>query len=631
MPADAQMPADASAETGPAGGLLPLDPSAVDPVAAIAACALFGVLDSAALAEVARAFEWGVIHGGTNLMCEGDPGDSLYVVVTGKLKVVVRDPAGGERAVAEVGRGGNVGEMSLLTGAPRSATVRAVRDTVVGRLSRVRFEELLRAYPDAVLTLTRMLATWLTESNRTAASEEVPATLALVGARDIPLQTVARQLHAALQSIGPTRLLDASEVERVLGPGAADATEDSSHHGRVSQWLYEQEARHQHILYVADPERSAWSLRCLRQADRVVTVVSTMPGAARPHGYEPARLADSKELLLVLHPTDAASPSETARFTPERFDGHHHVRHDNRADYARLARHLTGRAVGLVLGGGGARGFAHIGAIAALRETGVPIDAVGGASMGAVIAALCALELPDDEIVRRSRLWGRYRPHSDYTAPFVALLSGRRGRAMLREMFGDTCMEDLWLPYFAVSADITSAREVIHRHGRLAHWLSATIAIPGIVPPLAGEGDQLLVDGGVLNNVPVDVMRRQTGGPTVAVDVSARDDFSLADWKGVVPGATDVLRDRILPGGRRKPYPSLFYVLARASTLGSAVRTEEARAAADLYLEPPVEGFELFGWAGLDRLVAVGYEYTITQLASWDGATRRSMTESVDQ
>jgi predicted acylesterase/phospholipase RssA/CRP-like cAMP-binding protein len=603
-----------------------VDASVVDPVAAIGACELFAVLEPQALAEVARAFEWGLVHGGTDLMRQGDPGDSLYVVVNGKLKVLVRDAAGVERKVSEVIRGGNVGEMSLLTGEPRSATVRAVRDTVVGVLSRERFQHLLRAYPDAVLTLTRMLATWLTASNRTDDREEAPATLALVGGPGVPLADVARDLLAALSALGPTRLLDAAEVERELGAGSADASTESADHGRLSQWLFEQELRHTYVLYVADASRESWSRRCMRQADRVVNVVSCLPGAPAGAPREPARLADAREVLLVVQPPDARRPSGTARFKPERFDGHFHVRLASGDDFARLARHLTGRAVGLVLGGGGARGFAHIGAIAALRDAGVPIDAVGGASMGAVIAGLCAQQLPTRDLVRLSRLWERYRPHSDYTAPFVALLSGRRGRAMLREMFGDLCMEDLWLPYFALSADLTSAEQVIHRQGRLAHWLPATIAIPGIVPPLA-HGEQLLVDGGVLNNVPVDVMSAMTGGPVIAVDVSARATFSMDAWGGAVPAAAEVMRDRFLPGGQRRAYPSLFYVLARSSSLGSALRVVEAREAAALYLEPPVEAFDLFGWADIDRLVKAGYDYTAARLAEMDSLPRLATTQ----
>ncbi len=176
---------------------------------------------------------------------------------------------------------------------------------------------------------------------------------------------------------------------------------------------------------------------------------------------------------------------------------HHHLR--GPADYDRVVRLLTGRAVGLVLSGGGARGFAHLGVVRALREHGVPIDLVGGTSMGAILAAGVASEWSHEELVRRfKRCFVDTNPLSDYTLPLVSLVSGRKVSTLLRSELGDIDIEDLPLPYFCVSSNLTTGRMSVHQQGTLWRWLRASVAIPGVLPPVF-QGGEVFVDGGAMN------------------------------------------------------------------------------------------------------------------------------------
>jgi NTE family protein len=287
---------------------------------------------------------------------------------------------------------------------------------------------------------------------------------------------------------------------------------------------------------------------------------------------------------------------------------HHHVR--NTADVGRLARLLTGRGVGLVLAGGGARGFAHIGALKALREARVPIDAVGGASMGAILGAGVAREWPHEELVERiRRTFVDTNPLSDYTLPLMSLVSGRKVTRLLRQEFGEIGIEDLPLPFYCVSSNLTTGRLAIHRTGSLWRWLRASVAIPGVLPPIFHNGE-VHVDGGAMNNLPVDVMREVGRGPVIGVDVGADRAFT-ADFDDVdVPGlwkAMSWFRSK-------KKRVNIFQILLRAGMVNSAAATLAHRDQTDLLLTPPLESIDMLNWKAFERAIEMGYRYTLGRL-----------------
>lgn len=582
---------------------------------------LFGDLEAEALEEVAREIEWVLVEGGEDVCRQGEPGDSLFLVASGKLRVLVEDGEGNERVVRELGRGENAGEMSLLTGAPRSATVRAVRDSILARLTDERFERILLEHPAAAVALTRMLARWLGRSNERRRWPGHPVTMALRAASpEVPLARFGERLADALGRLGPTLHLRAEEVDEALHPGAADEEEGAPGYRRVTGWLYDLEARYRFVLYEASARRPAWTRRCARQADRLLTVVWGPGDPADATWEDPPRGSGALTNLVLLHPADTNRPSGTRRWSPATYDAHHHVRMGVRTDFERLSRHLTGRAVGLVLGGGGARGFAHVGVVRAMTEAGLPVDRIGGTSMGALMAAMVAMGQDYDTIVRTCRdTFPRIQPDKDYTLPLVSLLAGGRGERLCRELFGDVEVEDLWIPYFCCSANLTRSELVVHRGGPLARRVQASVSIPGIVPPVVSEAGDLLVDGGVLSNVPAEVMLQGEGGPVVAVDVSQKEDLSLDAWGGSLPTWRAVLAGLVRPSRPSRPHPNIFHILVRSSTLNSVRQAQRVREEVDLYLEPPVAGFELFQWDGVEEIAEVGYRYALERIRAWDG------------
>ena len=585
----------------------------------LASVPLFRELPEPELDELAAHLDWMLAPGGHIVWRQGDEGDGLYLVASGRLAVVRELPDGEDLVLGQVGRGESFGEVSVLTGAPRSATVRALRDTVLARLSRAGLDLLLDTHPKIILALTRRMAAWLAPSPRIETCRGCVA-VAISGVHEgIPLPEIARRLLDALSALGPTLHLASRDLDERFGPGAASSPDGSAGHGRLAAWVDEQEAHHAFLLYEADSYPTAWTRRCLRQADRVLVVADAgdEPGLGALGGELLRFEGRPREELVLLHDNGddrRRRPKDTARWLALRpFARHHHLRPARPADFGRLARFLNGTAVGLVLGGGGARGFAHIGVMRALDEAGVPIDRVGGASMGAVMAALYARGFDWKDMVRLNRWgWVKYQPHKLYTLPLISLLSTRKAERMLEMMFNDDRIEDLWLSFFCVSTNLTRAELNIHRQGSLRHWVSASMRIPGVVPPVVENGD-LLVDGGVLDNLPIGVMRRLGDGPVIAVDASATIDVRADPSYREAPSPWQLLLNRWRRTAR--PFPNIVQLIHRSAVLASDVYAKQAKHEVELYLDLPMDRFDMFDVEPLDEIVEAGYQYAREQLA----------------
>jgi predicted acylesterase/phospholipase RssA len=570
----------------------------------LASVPLFRDLDEATLDEVMNHLAWFLIHGGEALCRQGDATDGLYLVASGRLSILRELPGGEKVVLSHVGRGDTLGEVAALTGNPRSATVRALRDSLLARLDRAGLDLLLERHPKLILALTRRLATWIGPEAPPAERGRGCVAVAVTATREgVPLTEVAARLATSLSRIGPTLHLRSVRIDRDL---AADA-------GRLGAWIDEQEARHSFLLYEADPGPgiTPWTHRCLRQADRVLVVADgdDEPSLGELGGELVRYEGRPREELVLIHLRRKERPQGTAKWLRlHSFLRHHHIRMELPGDFDRLARFVNGTPVGLVLGGGGARGFAHIGVIRALEEAGIPIDRVGGTSMGAVMAGLHARGFDWKGMVRRNRWgWVKYKPHKLYTLPIISLLSSRKAERMLDMMFGDDQIEDLWLSYFCVSTNLTQAEVMVHRSGEMERWVGASMRLPGIVPPIVENGN-LLVDGGVLNNLPIDVMRRQGRGPIIAVDVSAAIDVRADPSYREAPSPWQLLLGQWR--GTSKPFPNILQLLHRSAVMASDIYARQARHEVELYIDLPMDRFDLFNVEPLDEIVEVGYQFT---------------------
>jgi NTE family protein len=312
-----------------------------------------------------------------------------------------------------------------------------------------------------------------------------------------------------------------------------------------------------------------------------------------------------RELVLLHEGHDPRAGSTAPLLAGGMYGQHHHVRLDLHSDFDRLARLITGHAVGVVMAGGGARSFGHVGAVKALRESGVPIDLTGGTSMGAIVAAAVASRWTDEELVGRfRRSFVDNNPLSDYTLPFVSLFGGRQVGRLLRLAFGDKDIEDLVLPFFCMTANLTTSSADMHQVGKLWRWLRASISLPGVMPPFNDAG-QVHVDGGVIDNFPVREMRRLGRGATIGIDIDTGG--ALAAGEGVSVdeswSAWEFFRRLIWKRKETLPIPSIVRILLRSALVASAARTMEDRLAADLLITPPLQQYDLLDWTSFDAAI----------------------------
>ena len=611
----------------------------------LADIAFFAALDEATRSELAGRLEPVNVAAGQVIFRQGDAGDGLYLVVSGRLRVSVAGEGPGDgpdRMLYDLGRGAIVGEMALLTDRPRAATVHAVRDSDLLLLRVSSFTSLMERSPALVTGMIRLLVDRLLAVDQLLITDRPQApppgghtiAVACAGRNSRAAALVAGQLEAHLAAqlarAGSVFRVDADVVARQLGPNAAQASPGDPGRAELIGWLHGIERAHDRVIYQADAEDTPWSRLCLSQSDVVLLVASATDDPAL--GAVEARALATSSLrceLALLHPADLAPSSVTASWLARRpVADHHHLRADRPGDVARLARMITGTGCGLVLGGGGARGLAHLGVIRALEEAGVPIDVVGGTSIGAIMAGLCARGLPDSERVRRVMHIARTgRRLVTPTLPLIALSAGRRVDQILTEHLTSVPIEDLPVGFFCVSASLTRAEAVIHERGPLWTAVRASLALPGIYPPVYADGD-LLIDGGAVDNLPVGVMRDRVGvGSVIAVDVASETEPLTVAPYGPGLSGWRVLGRRLNPFTPAHPVPGIAEILNRSTGLSQIRRRRAALddARVDLVLHPPVARLRTLDFNGGIALIDAGYRYAADALAK-SGLAEQFMT-----
>lgn len=510
------------------------------------------------------------------LFRQGEAGDRVYLVVSGRLRVVAE--SGDEaRVLSVLGPGAVLGELAVLTRAPRSASVQALRDTDLLELDGERFEELLQSDPELGAGIARALAEKIQRGESLEPPEAPTAVVTMAALPGVHADRFWEELRAGFVELGDTAALVEPDVD----------WEEPWSWGKK---LEELERTHAYVLFRAELDASDWSSFCLRQADRILLVAE---GASAVDIDVP----DGSDVVFLSSPAvedvEAWTKGADAR-------AHYIVPSESELPEAarRVARRLTGRSLGIVLSGGGARAFAHIGVLEVLESEGVVLDRFGGCSMGAFVGAMAALGWTTEEMVNASRQELAHRaPFSDFTFPRHALIRARRAASMLRRLFGETALEQLTRPLFTMSADLYSSQMVVHRTGSIVDAVGASMAIPGLTPPVQRHA-QLLVDGGVLNNLPVDIMVADEPGPVIGVDVMRRLDIGDAD------------------AGSQLLLPTILETLSRATVLGSVERAETNRALADLLITPDVQDISLRGFRSLTQAVDAGRRAAEDALAS---------------
>ncbi|MCJ2137920.1 patatin-like phospholipase domain-containing protein [Methylobacterium sp. J-026] len=555
-------------------------------------------LDAEAGAAVRARMVPVAVPAGRILFEQGATGDALYTLVSGAVGVSARDHNGVPTRIARLRPPAIFGEMAFLSDAPRAATVIALRDTHLLQLTRGAFEAVIAEHPQTLLYFARMLADRLRALYDGYSVHHAPRIFTILAVTDGPdPEILAHRLAAAFDALLPGETGCLTDW-----PGGADEA-----------WFQAFEARHARTILAARNIDCPWCRQSQRRGDHVLLLAEPgappRPGAA---AYLERVRSDWIRMDLVVRQDAAARrpkpvhPAVAALPAALRIQ----LRDGRAADLDRLARLASGAARGLVLGGGGARGLAHLGVLKALDEVSCAPDFVGGTSMGAIIAASLAMGWSIAEIQAQTEaFFATSNPINDYTLPLHALTRGAKVDAGLAARYGGARIEDLWLPFFCVSSNLTTGSTMVHRAGALTQALRASIAIPGLLPPvICDEG--VLVDGGMMNNLPADVAADLERGPVLAVDVGsdrAFQDMPRRGWTGR-------LVRRLI--GSPPAMPGLAPLLLRAATVSSDAQSLMAAAHATVVLKPQLSGIDLRAWSRFQETAELGYQETRAGIAS---------------
>ena len=570
--------------------------------------ALFADLPESDLLVIANHTEVLSVQRGEMIMRQGGAADSFYVVISGSLQVFRESTKEGQapELIDLLQKGACVGEMAVLLQETRSASVRAHRDSVLLKVSAICFDQMLQSHATLTLRLARTLSARLKQTT-------------ISTTRKIPLKSIA-VVPLCEAYVFEEFCREIGEALQAAGSRIAFLHRQSVPRDERGQQAHVDEGDFDYVLRLCDKGTdegpySEWTRESLRQAD-LTLCVGVLGETAPKARLENLRSAPSNgaRIELALLRGDGVQARGTAVWLDSfEFHAHHHLAIGNLEDTQRLVRRLTGRAWGLVLSGGGARGFAHIGVIRALREANFPIDMIAGTSMGAILAAQYAMTSDPIQMLALTRkAYVAGTSWADYTFPLVSLHTGSGTLSRLSEIFGDLQIEDSPVPYFCVSCNLTRATPVVHDRGSVALWTRVSCSVPGLLPPVPWHGD-LLVDGGLLNNLPVEAMRERLAGSIVAADVSVSVDLKV-DEGLTAESSWSAVSQMLRKIGRRPRLPTIMNLLMRSAEVSSVRDSRIAGSPADIYLDLPVAAYAMTDFKKIDRIVDTGYEYTVRRL-----------------
>ncbi|XP_029816467.1 patatin-like phospholipase domain-containing protein 7 [Manacus vitellinus] len=566
--------------------------------------------------QIDFALDWMEVEAGRAVYRQGDKSDCTYIVLNGRLRSVIRMEDGKKHLTGEYGRGDLIGVVEALTHQPRATTVHAVRDSELAKLPEGALISIKRKFPQVVTRLIHLLGEKIlgslqqgghplglhSSSSKWDAGNPASnlSTVAIMPvSEEVPLTAFTLELKHALSAVGP-----------------------SIHEYRLTSWLGQQEDIHRIVLYQADSSLTPWTQRCIRQADCILIVGL---GDQEPTVGELERMLENtavraQKQLILLHKEDGPLPSRTVEWLNMRSwcSAHLHLHcprrvfskrslpkliemyervfqkpPDRHSDFSRLARVLTGNAIALVLGGGGARGCSQVGVIRALIEAGIPVDMIGGTSIGAFMSALYAEERSYNQMRIKARQWAMvmnsvFKTILDLTYPITSMFSGAAFNNSINNIFKDKQIEDLWIPYFTITTDITASAMRVHRDGSLWRYVRASMSLSGYMPPLCDPKDgHLLMDGGYINNLP--------GRSTAQLGTSSQDSPS---------NSLQVLN-------MAEIQTRLAYVCC--------VRQLEMVKNSDYceYIRPPIDRYGTLDFGKFDEICEVGYQHGKTVFNVW--------------
>uniref|UniRef100_A0A3P8WSZ4 lysophospholipase n=1 Tax=Cynoglossus semilaevis TaxID=244447 RepID=A0A3P8WSZ4_CYNSE len=578
--------------------------------------------------QIDFALDWMAVEAGRAVYRQGEKSDSTFIVLSGRLRSVILKEDGKKELIGEYGRGDLIGVVEALTRQNRATTVHAVRDSELAKLPEGALSSIKRKFPQVVTRLIHLLGQKILQQVNgplTARSlalhtpgskwdagnqaSNLSTVTVLPVSEEVPLTAFTLELQHALLAIGPTLLLTSDIIKQRLGAAALD----SVHEYRLSSWLGQQEDIHRIVLYQTDSTLTPWTQRCIRQADCIIIVGL---GEQDPVVGELERMLESSAVraqkqLVLLHKEDGPPPKGTVdwlnmrswisrhlhlscprrvfskRSLPKLLELYKRVFEkpaDRHSDFSRLARVLTGNAIAIILGGGGARGCSQVGIMRALCEAGIPVDLVGGTSIGSLMGALYAEDRSHSRMRIRAREWAMemtsvFKKVLDLTYPVTSMFSGAAFNSSISNVFKGKQIEDLWIPYFNITTDISASTMRVHTDADVARSMGAKVVI--------------------------------------AIDVGSRDETNLTNYGDSLSGWW-LLWKRLNPLAEKVKVLNMAEIQTRLAYVCCVRQLESVKNSEYCeYIRPPIDRYRTLEFGKFDEIAEVGYQHGKTVFDVW--------------
>ena len=574
----------------------------------------FSHLQTDILTDLASSLELVTVDGGEVVLKEGESSDSMFILVRGRLRVSRIDRDGNRLLYNEVLPGDCVGETGMILKQDRTADITAMRDSVLAVLNYDRFEQLIEKHPlELNRAFSQAIYRHLRHDRRVTERRRAQSFFVIPLHSTVNIEAFAEQFKLSLESHGETEIIETESVNFEKGTGdsldldRAEAEKDYLiFKGRFGGKQLDNTIQHaDQVVFVADGN-----------ADSEITALE----------LELGRKVDLELLrrhLALVYPEDTQFCGDRIEWNKERnTERVYPMKLQQSADFARLSRFLLGKAVGVVLGGGGARGFAHLGVLKAFEESGVPVDIIGGNSMGALIGACYVAGMPRESIHKEILKYSK--GGMKLTLPLVSLMSNKNLQGAFKQALGDVDIQRLWTPYFAAACNLTTADTLVLSEGPLWQAVLASNSPAGLFPPVVVDG-HLLVDGAILENVPVQAMRqrlstplerRRGNGAIIAIDVDVKEAFEVNKEVTSLSAWNKLKSHFEKPKAKKKEVlPGIVDILMQVAHIGGLAQRQRTKFSADIYFEPPLGNFGMMDYKSAEDIIQVGYNYAMDQIS----------------
>lgn len=581
---------------------------------------LFSHLTKNSIQELSKGFEISYLAGNQPLFKQNDPSDSLYVLMYGLLCVIKENSQGKSAKITEIIAGSVVGEIGCIYNENRSASIYAIRDSILLKMSKKTLNQLAKKHPEIIMGINNESIKRLANPSKYAPTRVCTYLSLIPAGNQHDILFFAEKLSRKLAKYGDTLVLNYEKFTNLYGSRFASASLQST---EVLSFFHELETKYRYIIFIADL-RKHWTEHCLRQADRILLIAKY---GANPKPNEIESLIPNGECLI--HPcTELVILFDDTVKNPENvkswLDGRnildsYNIKYTKEADLERLARIITGNALGLVLSGGGSLALAHAGVIKALQEAKIPIDYVGGSSMGGLVAALVAMEIDSDtmaKMLENSLL--QFQNNLDFTLPIVSFIRAKLLDKLLKEAFGkNTCIENLWLNYFCVSTNLNTNELFVHDKGLLWQSIRASLSLPGILPVVFNDKKQMLVDGSILNNLPVDIMQTKiNNGKILASSVENHQNppLNISYNEYTSSGWNLLLKYLLIPKFKQKRYDkkikyiNIASIIQNSMIIGSNRHQLEMTKLADYNIILHLRDYSMINFHPIKKIIQAGYK-----------------------